>query len=71
MVTGGQRKRTDRHQAQKYHKVARAMLGGASLLVELASEDDTYGNAIAVLATEAARLRQESSMSHRDTEAQR
>ncbi len=43
MVTGGQRKRTDRHQAQKYHRVARAMLGGATLLMELASEDDSYG----------------------------
>jgi len=54
MVSGGQRKRTDRYQAQKYHMVARSLLGGASVLMELASEGDSYGNAIAVLAIHAA-----------------
>lgn len=54
MVTGGQRKRTDRYQAQKYHRVARSLLQSASALMELASEGDLYGNAIAVLAIHAA-----------------
>lgn len=54
MVTGGQRKRTDRYQAHKYHRVAGSLLQSASVLMGLASEDDSYGNAIALLAIHAA-----------------
>jgi hypothetical protein len=50
MVTRGSRKEVDRGQAEKYRRVGAALLQSAQTLAELASESDSYGNAIAVVA---------------------
>lgn len=53
MVTRGNRKEVDRAQAEKYRKVGAALLESAQALAELATESDSFGNAIAVVAVHA------------------
>ncbi len=53
MVTRGSRKEVDRGQAEKYRRVGAALLESARTLEELATESDSYGNAIAVVALHA------------------
>jgi hypothetical protein len=54
VVTLGKTRRTDRSQAAKYLRVARALHSTASDLRELADDRDTYGNAMAIVAIHAA-----------------
>jgi hypothetical protein len=53
MVTRGSRKEVDRAQADKYRRVGAALLASAQTLAELATESDSFGNAIAVVAVHA------------------
>jgi len=53
MVTRGNRKDVDRHQAEKYRRVGAALLESASVLSDLATDADSFGNAIAVVAVHA------------------
>ena len=53
MVTRGSRKEVDQGQAEKYRRVGAALLESAQTLAELATESDSYGNAIAVVAVHA------------------
>ncbi|HYR11287.1 MAG TPA: hypothetical protein VEQ60_26130 [Longimicrobium sp.] len=53
MVTRGSRKQVDRAQAEKYRRVGEALLNSAQALAELATDSDSYGNAIAVVAVHA------------------
>lgn len=54
MVNLGKTRRTDRSQAERYLRVARALHSTAADLHELAVEGDTYGNAIAIVAIHSA-----------------
>lgn len=54
MVNLGQTRQTDRSQAAKYLRVARALHSTANDLNQLAVEGDTYGNAMAIVAIHAA-----------------
>jgi hypothetical protein len=53
MVTRGSRKEVDRGQAERYRRVGAALLGSARVMAELATESDSFGNAIAVVAVHA------------------
>jgi hypothetical protein len=53
MVARGNRKDVDRHQAEKYRRVGAALLESASVLSDLATDADSFGNAIAVVAVHA------------------
>ncbi|HEX2208003.1 MAG TPA: hypothetical protein VHG93_10010 [Longimicrobium sp.] len=53
MVTRGNRKEVDRSQADRYRRVGAALLQSAQTLADLATESDSYGNAIAVVAVHA------------------
>lgn len=53
MVTRGSRKQVDRAHAERYRRVGEALIGSAKLMAELASESDSFGNAIAVVAVHA------------------
>jgi hypothetical protein len=53
MVTRGNRKEVDRGQAERYRRVGAALLGSAQVMAELATESDSFGNAIAVVAVHA------------------
>ena len=53
MVARGNRKDVDRAQAEKYRRVGAALLESANVLAELATDGDSYGNAIAVVAVHA------------------
>jgi len=54
MVNLGKTRQMDRSQASKYLRVARALHSTAEDLGQLASEGDTYGNALAIVAIHAA-----------------
>ena len=54
MVKRGRRTRTDRAQATKYHRVARALHRSAADLIEIAEDGALYGNAIAIIAIHSA-----------------
>lgn len=54
MVNVGKTRHTDRSQATKYIRVARALHSTARDLRAVASEGDTYGNAMAIIAIHAA-----------------
>lgn len=53
MVARGNRKDVDRDQAEKYRRVGAALLESASVLSDLATDADSFGNAIAVVAVHA------------------
>lgn len=53
MVARGSRKEVDRTQAEKYRRVGASLLESAHVLAELATESDSFGNAIAVVAVHA------------------
>jgi hypothetical protein len=53
MVTRGSRKEVDRGQAERYRRVGAALLQSAEVMAELATESDSFGNAIAVVAVHA------------------
>jgi hypothetical protein len=54
MVNLGKTRQMDRSQASKYLRVARALHSTAEDLNQLAMEEDTYGNAMAIVAIHAA-----------------
>lgn len=54
MAKRTRRKRMDSIAAAKYHRVARALLGSAVDLWEIADDGDVYGNAIAIVAIHSA-----------------
>ena len=54
MAKRTRRKRMDPSAAAKYHRVARALLASAVDLCEIATDGDTYGNAIAIVAIHSA-----------------
>lgn len=53
MVRRGDRKEVDRAQAEKYRRVGAALIESAQALAEIATDGDSYGNAIAVVAVHA------------------
>jgi|GEM_PF-755779 len=53
MVKHGSRKEVDRGQAERYRRVGASLLESAQALAELATESDSFGNAIAVVAVHA------------------
>lgn len=46
-------KRVDRHQAEQYRRVGSSLLESADALETIASDDDRFGNAIAIVAIHA------------------
>lgn len=54
MSNRGRRRRVDKAQAVKYHRVGIALLQSATDLLNIAEEHDTYGNAIAIVVIHAA-----------------
>jgi hypothetical protein len=53
MVKRGDRKQVDRALADKYRRVGASLLESAQALAEIATDSDSYGNAIAVVAVHA------------------
>ena len=53
MVARANRKEVDKAQAEKYRRVGAALLESAGVLAELATDADSFGNAIAVVAVHA------------------
>ena len=53
MVARANRKSVDKAQAEKYRRVGAALLESATVLSELATDADSFGNAIAVVAVHA------------------
>jgi hypothetical protein len=53
MVARGNRKDVDKAQAEKYRRVGAALLQSARVLAELATDADSFGNAIAIVAVHA------------------
>jgi hypothetical protein len=53
MVARANRKNVDKAQAEKYRRVGAALLESATALSELATDTDSFGNAIAVVAVHA------------------
>lgn len=54
MVRRGRRKTLEPGQALKYYRVARALRASAMDLIEIADEESSYGNAIAIVAIHSA-----------------
>jgi len=54
VVRRGRRRAQDRSQGAKYYRVARALRESATDLLEVADEDSSYGNAIAIVAIHSA-----------------
>jgi hypothetical protein len=53
MVTRGNRKEVDRGQAERYRRTGAALRESAHVMATVATESDSYGNAIAVVAVHA------------------